>query len=503
MRTGSSAVLLILLSLLTKPIGFVKEIVVAALYGAGPQRDAYLVAWQIPNLLGSFVAEGLPQVLVPFIAEERAKSSQASAIASLMNLFLVGFVVASLCILVFPGFWVSLVAPFLGGETHALAARLLRILSPSVIFIGSSALLSALLYARKSFIVPSLTVPCMSAVILAFILLGTRDLGIRALAWGTLCGTLAMVLLQVHALKGAGYRPRVKLDAGTRRFFALGGTFLAGTVLFGLIAVVEKIFASRLPAGSISCLDYASRLAQVIYMILGMITLSVFPNLCETAVEETQRLEFQRLLERALRALLFLALPAALFLAVFSDPVVRLIYQRGAFETESTRITANLLVFYAAGSVFFILNNLFVHAFYARREMAVRVQFAALQLLVFVGTATLLVRLLGVRGLALAHLAAAGMGHVFLAALLWRRGTFSPGVALRAALSFLGISLLAVGAGWLAGHQFGALVPGKASLVVPLGVASAVFFIAAYSLRIPELHYVVDLAGRVVKRWRT
>jgi len=212
--------------------------------------------------------------------------------------------------------------------------------------------------------------------------------------------------------------------------------------------------------------------------------------------------EFRRLLERALRAVLFLSIPAALFLAVFKHSVIHLIYERGAFDPESTKVTANLLAFYAMGSVLFILNNLFVHAFYARREMAVRVWYGALQLLVFVATAALLVQFLGVRGLALAHVAAAIAGALLLALLLRQRQAISLRTLLRAGALYLAVSLVAVGSGWLVGQGLGVWPRGDTGFFVAAAVSISVFLVLAYALRIAELHYVVDLAFRVVKRWK-
>jgi putative peptidoglycan lipid II flippase len=342
----------------------------------------------------------------------------------------------------------------------------------------------------------------MSLVILVFILVAAGSLGIEALAWGTLLGVLSMVLLQLPAWRDVGYRPKIEFGPGTRRFLKLGATFLLGTVLYSLIGVAAKIFASRLPEGSISCLDYASRLVGVVYSVLAMITLAVFPSLCQAAIDASGRLEFQRLLEKALRALLFLAIPSALFLAVFHVPVIRFVYERGAFDRESAQVTANLLVFYAGGNVLFALNNLLVHAFYARREMGIRVWYGALQLVVFVLAASIFTGPLGVRGLVLAEIVAAVAGSLFLVQRLRRRNLLFLSGLLRPTGVFSGISLLAVGGAWLLMSQVTIAAGRYADLLLPAALAAMAFLLLAYVVRLSEMFYVVDLAKRLLRRGR-
>jgi putative peptidoglycan lipid II flippase len=494
--TGArKAIPFLVASIASKPIGFLREMLVAAVYGSGVARDAFLIAWQIPNLIGGFVTEGLPQTLVPYMAEINRHEQQRRILSGILGLLAAAFVLLAAVIFVAAAPFVRLVAPFASPETIALATTLLRALAFSVALTGASAVLTALLFARGRFIAATLAVPLMNLVIMIVVVLGHRAWGIHALAYGVLIGTAVMALSLVHGVFVLPSAPVAALWPQYRRFFALLSTFFVGTLLFSVNAVVEKVFASRLPAGSISNLDYAFRIVQMLFTLLAAIPTFLFPRLSELATDERTEGGMHVLLAKGVHVTLLLGLPVAAVLWALRQPIVEVVYQRGAFDRTAAGATAEVLGWYALGLGAHALNNMVVHAFYARREIRVRLGYGLVFLVANTAGNLVLAGSMGARGIALAHTLAAGVASIYLLVQLRRRMAASVdrffAVLWKSALTAAVVAALTV--------LVERVIPGP--VVVRLAAAAAVatgaFLALVQSLRIEGAVYLWDLLRMV------
>jgi putative peptidoglycan lipid II flippase len=485
------AVPFLVASVLAKPVGFLKEMLVAAIFGSGVPRDAFLIAWQIPNLAGSLILEGMPQVLVPYLAEIAKQDNHRRILAGLLGVLAACFVVLSLLLFAGAGPLVGIVAPFAGEATRSLATALLRIMAFSVALMGASAVLTGLLFARQKFVAAALAVPLMNVVIMVVVVLGQARWGIHALAYAVLLGTAAMAVFLVRGATGLPRLPGPSDLRAYRPFFVLLSAFFLGTLLFNLNAIIEKIFASTLPAGNISNLDYAFRLVQMLFTLLGVIPTFLFPRLCELAADEQGSDGYTTLISKAAQATLLLALPLGAVLWAVRLPLVTLVYQRGAFDAAAAAATANLVGWYGLGIAAQALNNLLVHAFYARREMRVRVGYGLVFLAANTTANFVLIRWLGARAIAIASTSAACLCSVYLLVLLRRRmGT--PLQRFGTVMWKSGLTAIVLAALLVAVQRV--LPP---SVLVQLGVAAVVagggFLLAARALRIEGAVYLWDL----------
>ena len=488
------AIPFLIASIAAKPVGFLKEMLVAAVYGSGVPRDAFLIAWQIPSWIGAVVTEGLPQTLVPYLAEIAPHDRERRILGGLLGILALVFVGLAAAILFGANPLVRLVAPFASAETHVLATGLLQILAVAVVLMGASAVLSAMLLARRRFVAATLGVPLMNLVIMAVVVLGHRTLGIRALAYGTVAGAAVVTLALLPQVATRPRLPRAEFRRHYRRFFAVLGAFFAGTLLFNVNALAERMFASTLPAGGISNLDYAFRLVQMLFTLLALLPTYLFPRLCELASAEPGHDGLGALLARGARATVAVGVPLAAFVWAVRQPLVATVYERGAFDAPAARATSELVGLYALGLAVHALNNMVMHGFYALGAVRVRVVYGALFLVANLTANFLLVERLGGPALALANTLAATVCCIYLLVALHRRGAVLlaglPAAAGRAAI----VALLVAAAAAAIVHAAPVVAPLR--LVLAAAAAAAIAWLAARILRVEELS---DLWGSLAK----
>ena len=495
--TGSrerSAVPFVIASIVAKPIGFLREMLVAAVYGSGTARDAFLVAWQIPGWIGAVISEGLPQTLVPYLAETAAHDRDRRVLGGLLSILAFVFALLGIAMLLAADALVGIVAPFAPATTRVLATSLLEILAFATVLMGTSAVMTAFLYARRRFVLATLAVPAMNIVVMLVVAFAHRSLGIHALAYGTVAGAAAMTLLLLPGLIARPRLPQLVLAPHYRRFFALFAAFVAGTVLFNINALVERMFASTLAVGGMSNLDYGFRLVQMLFALLAILPTYLFPRLCELAVGDDGRPALGALLARGVGATLAVALPLAAFVWATRTPLVATVYQRGAFDDAATRATAELVGWYALGLAAHALNNMVVHGLYAVRALQVRIVYGGLFLVANVGANFALVHRLGAPGLAIANSVAAVACSVYLLTALHRRAPAAlsgllPALWKSAALA----AVVAAAAGWVASQV---AVPAPWRLVLAALAAALVVWSVA---RLVRIEGIADLWGALFK----
>ena len=349
---------------LSRILGLVREIVAAYYFGAAGKINAFTVAFQVPNLVRSLVADAaLSSAFVPVFSEllEKGERKRAWRVASsLFWLMLLGLgALTALFIVIAP----IVIAPFgdPGGD-RALAIGLSRVLFPVVALLGVSGIVVGILNSYEHFSVPALTPVFWNLAIIAGLVLGvphahTIDAKLYVYAVSIVIGTVIQVLLPLPWLRGRDDRLRVALDwrdPAVRRVFVLMVPVTIGLGLINFNLVVNSIFASRFidPNIAPSAIDKAFR----IYMLpQGMFSVAVatvlFPRLARLATREDMD-GFRHTVALGLRQIAFTLVPASAFSAVLAEPIVRLIYQRGAFDPNQTPVVAGALAAFSLGLTF-------------------------------------------------------------------------------------------------------------------------------------------------------
>ncbi len=425
------------MTLVSRMLGFVRDFVIARAFGAGLATDAFVVAFRLPNLLRRLFAEGaFSQAFVPLLAEYRNRRGEGDTkqlvdrvatalLLAVMLVTLIGILGTPLLIyLTAPGFSAD-------ADKFALTVALTRITFPYILFMALVAFSAGILNTWGRFALPAFTPVLLNLSFIGMALLAAPhfERPIVALAWAVFLGGALQLAIQLPALKKIGMLPRFDFapgDPGVRRVLKLMGPAVIGVSVSQISLLINTVFASFLPSGSISWLYYADRLMEFPSALLGAALGTILlPSLAKAHAARQQE-QFSALLDWGLRLTLLLTLPAALALAILAVPLLATLFQYGAFSANDVLQTRAALVAYSIGLSGLILVKILAPGFYARQDIKTPVKIALVTL-----TATQLMNLVFIGWLHHAGLALSiGLASCLNAALLYRglrlRDTYRP-----------------------------------------------------------------------------
>jgi len=487
------------MTFISRVLGFVRDAIIARVFGAGLMTDAFFVAFKIPNLLRRLFAEGaFSQAFVPILAEYKNRRGHDATrllidhVSALLTLALfvitaIGVVAAPLLIYVIaPGFAAT-------PEKYELTVDLLRITCPYIVFISLTALAGGVLNTYSRFSVPAFTPTLLNVSFIVFALWAAPyfDPPVLALAWAVFLGGILQLAFQVPQLARLHLLPRFRLDLGdegVRRVLRQMGPAVFGVSIGQLSLVINNIFASFLLTGSVSWLYYADRLMEfpmgMLGAALGTILLPSLSKHHATASTEA----YSRLLDWGLRMTMLLAAPAAAALALLAVPLVTTLFQYGAFSPADTLATRSAVIAYSVGLVPLVLVKVLAPGFYGRQNIRTPVKIAIVSLISTQAFNLMLIGPLKHAGLALSISLGACVNAALLFTFLRRTAIYTPQggwpaflFKLAVAVSLMGI-VLWFGTGstdqWL--HASGAHRVAHLAAVVAAGAAT--YFIALWAL---------------------
>ncbi len=495
------------MTLVSRILGFVRDAVIARMFGAGLATDAFFVAFRIPNLLRRLFAEGaFSQAFVPILAHHRTQhggepthdlvSRTASLLAvALFFVTLAGIAAAPVIIYVTaPGFSEN-------AEKFELTVSLLRVTFPYILFISLVSLAGGVLNTWSRFSIPAFTPTLLNVAFIvgALFFAPYFDPPVKVLAWSVFAGGMLQLAFQVPALARIGMLPRWDLaphDADVRRILVLMGPAVVGVSVGQISLLLNTIFASFLETGSVSWLYYADRLMEFPTGLLGVALGTILlPSLARAYARDAVE-EYSALLDWGLRLTLLLAVPSAVALGLLAAPLIATLFMHGAFDARDMVETRSALVAYSVGLVGLILVKILAPGFYARQNIRTPVKIAVVTLLATQIMNAAFIVPLRHAGLALAI----GLGACLNAAILYRalrqQAVFQPrpgwaGFATRLAVA---VAVMAVVLWLVAGPTAWWLAAGwQARLLRLIGVIVAgatVYFASLYLLgfRLRDFH---------------
>ncbi len=419
-------------TLLSRILGFVRDVVVAWFFGAGLAADAFFVAFRIPNLLRRLFAEGsLTISFIPVFTEHLHKGGREDAFALarsawwLLTLILTAVTVFG--VLLSP-FIVRLIAPgFLSSpEKFDLTVLLTRIMFPYIFFIGLVALAMGILNALGHFAAPALAPVLLNVAMIGSVLLLSRHLTrpSTGLAIGVLIGGGLQLGLQVPFMIRKGFHLLVRsplYHSAVKRIARLMTPAVFGAAVYQINLFIGTLLASLLEEGSVSYLYYADRLVQFPLGVFAIaLATAVLPSLSkQAALDDMEGLRTS--FSYAVKLVFFVTIPAMTGLIILREPIVRLLFQRGAFDPATTRLTAVALLYYAVGLWAFSGVRIVVATFYALQDTKTPVKIAVISLLVNIVLSLLLMGPMRHGGLALATSLASGVNLILLILALKKR----------------------------------------------------------------------------------
>ena len=419
-------------TLLSRVFGFLRDAVIAWFFGAGMVSDAFFVAFRIPNLLRRLFAEGaLTVTFIPVFTEHLSKNGKdaalemAAAAVKFLAILLAGIAV---CGILLAPLLVRILAPgFIDAPGQlALAITLTRIMFPYIFFIGLVAISMGILNVFGYFAAPALAPVLLNLAIIGSVFLISPHLDQPAvgLAVGVLIGGIMQLALQLPFLIKCGIRLLPKTPWYHPALKKIGTLMLPavpGAAVYQVNILVGTFLASLLPAGSISYLYYADRLNQFPLGIFAIAAATAaLPSLSrQAAAKEIQALK--RTFTQAVKMVLFIVVPAMVGLIVLRDPIVAVLFKRGAFDAETAALTASAVLYYAIGLWAVSSVKIVVTTFYALQDTRTPFKIGAISIAANMVLGILLMGPLGHRGLALATSLASMLNLALLCRVLQRR----------------------------------------------------------------------------------
>lgn len=503
-----AAVLVAGLTAVSTVLGFVRDVVIGAVFGAGAQLDAWFVAQGVMNVVLGLIAWAMARSVTPVTAREAARERaegtgcrghrgfEVSLTLTVLVLGLAGVVVGLLAAPV-----TSLLAPGFDDAQTATAAALTRIVLVATVLVAGTDLLASLAQAHGRFAWSSLQgVPFNLVMIAAAGVFGPRY-GITALAVGYVAGSAARLLMQLPPVLalGARIRPRWELrDPGFREIVRLVPPMLVGNAVVNVNTLVDRAVGSTLGDGAISALSYGWRLVDLPEtLVIAALLAPLYPALGAAADD---RPELRRLVDRGLSVVVTVLTPICTVFVVAASPLVASAFGHGAFDAGDVRATATAVAWYAPALLALGCRQVVVRASYALGDSRGPVVVAVLAMVVNVAGDLVLAPLMGLAGIAAATTASLAVAALLNAGLLHRRHA---GLDPRSAAGLLGRALLlaavAGGAG-LGVREALPVLPPIVLAVVLAAVVGGTYLLGLTALRAPERRLLGEVLGAVLRR---
>jgi len=401
------------MTFISRVMGFVRDMIFAQLFGAQAGFDAFVVAFKIPNFMRRLFAEGaFSQAFVPILSEYRqtrepheakALINRTMAMLSLALLLftLLAELLAPVIVMVFaPGF---IDEPY----RFTLATHMLYITLPYLLFVSLTAFCGAVLNSYGNFAVPSFTPVLLNIclIVAALVVAPHMSNPIMAIAWGVFVGGVVQLAFQLPFLYRKGLLPKPQLvwrDEGVRRILKLMVPALFGVSVAQISLLIDTLFASFLPVGSISWLYYSDRLTNFPLGIFGVaLATVVLPHLSRQHAAGSVK-TYSMALDWALRCVFIIAIPAAIGLYVLAGPLLATLFNYGAFNVHDVVMARLSLMAFAVGLPAFMLVKVLASGFYARQNIRTPVKIAAISVAANIVFNLILIKPLAHAGIALA-----------------------------------------------------------------------------------------------------
>ncbi len=512
-NVAKAGVIMVASLFLSRVLGLIRDMVIAAKFGQTQETDAYLASFQVPDLLFYLIAGGaLSSAFIPVFSEylHTDREDEAwhvfSVVVSLMSAVVLAFIIVAW---IFADPLMSVVASGLDPETARLAAQMSRIVVPSqyAFFIGG--IMLGTMYARNVFSVPGLApnVYNIGIIVGALVVSNLVVPSVTGMSWGALGGAfVGNIFIPLLVMRRLGVKFKISFDTkheGVRKVFRLMIPVVLGLSLPGIFTWILRSYGSFFEQGVITALENSNRLMQAPLGVFGQaLALAAFPVLAQFKTQDRMDL-FSDQLSKTLRTVLFLSIPVAMIFIVLPLPIIQAMYVRGKFTMEDAYRTAPLLQMFGIGVAAWCLQPALMRAYYSVQKTWPPVIMGTLTTLVFALASYFLIQ----SGAGYQSLPkAASVAAIFLAVLMI--GTVNHSVSkidIAGLLTTSGKSILA--SGIAAAIAWGAMKfsppPGAGLSFAPLAMLLVVacffgwvYYFAAKALKMPETEYVKRAMAR-------
>lgn len=492
------ALLLMFLEVLSKILGFTREITLSYFYGASGISDAYLISLTIPTVIFAFVGTGIATSYIPIYSSIVKESGIKPADRFSNNLVNFLLLICTLIVfigLIFTGPIVKLFASGFEGDTLKLAVSFTRISIFGIYFMGIAYIFKSYLQIQKNFTIPALIGFPFNIIIIASIILSSR-FNIIILSIGIIVAIASQLIFLLPFAYKKGYRYGFILDKRDKhlmRMIYLSLPVILGTSVNQINTLVDRTLASRIAVGGISALNYANRLNGFVQGIFVLSIATVMYPMISKMAAESNMTGLKKTLSEAVTSINLLVIPATVGAMIFAEPVVKLLFGRGAFDANAISMTSYALFFYSIGMVGFGLREVVSRAFYSLQDTKTPMINAAIAVVLNIILNIILSRFLGIGGLALATSISAMFCTVLL--FIGLRKKIGPFGMKGITISFAKILCASLIMGIFARTVYGILITRMGfnlSLVLAIGAGAVTYFAIICFMKIEDVDAVVS-----------
>lgn len=400
-----STIILMMVTLLSKVLGFGRELALTSVYGPGTVSDSFITAMNIPVVIFATIGTALSTTFIPLYYEVQSKKGSDNALRftnNVFNMVIILSIVLSLLGFVFSEQITKVFAMDFTGEKLILATRFTKIMIFSMVFIGLSNIMTCWLQIKGNFAIPGMiSIPYNIIIILSIII--SSKTNVNVLALGTLFAVIVQFLFQLpYAIKNK-YRYKLTLDIKDeyiKKMLILVFPVFIGVGVNQINAVVDRSLASTLGDGIITILNSASKLNQFISaMFIMTIGAVLYPKLAQLSSNGNKE-EFSKIIKQSISTVILLIMPITVGAIVLSEPIVKIIFQRGQFGSNDTHLTAIALIGYSLGMTSVGINDILNRIFYSLKDTKTPMVSGAITMILNIGLNIILMRYLGHFGLA-------------------------------------------------------------------------------------------------------
>ena len=407
-HVAQSAAIIAIFTLISKGLGFIREVMIASKYGSGIETDTYFVAMTATVIIMGTLGSALNTTLIPIFSEIRGKGgrkAQRKYLNNILNIVVLITVILAILAFIFSPILIKILAKGFEGEQFNMAIRLNRIGLPIVIFLGITYVFSGYLQSNQIFGPHAIMGIPYNFVFLIYLFFFSEGMDISVLMLVSVIASSTQFLIQVPAVRHSGYRYSLNVnlyDPYLKKAMMLVLPVLLGSAVRQINAVIDKTLASELVGGSISALTYSNRINEMIISVFVMaITTVVFPMLSD-AFSHGDSSQVKRIFNEGVNIILLITVPATIGIMILAEPVVYIFFERNAFDAAATRMTSSALFFYSIGMIGASLRLMLNKVFYSFQDTKTPMINGAIAVILNVVLNLLFVRFMAHDGLALA-----------------------------------------------------------------------------------------------------
>lgn len=402
-----TALIVMLLTIITKLLGFGKDIVLSYFYGTSNISDAYIISTTIPSVVFTFISVGIVTSYIPVysrVLKEKNRLVADNFTNNLLNAFLIVCTIIVIISVIFATPIVKIFASGFNDDTLELSVTFMRISIFSIYFSALIYIFSNYLQMENNFVAPALRGIPLNIVLILFIILSAK-FNLMYLAVGGVIAMAIQLIFLLPVIYKMGYRYKPVLDIKDeylRKVFFLSIPIIIGVSVNQINILVDRTIASQITIGGISALSYANRLTLFIegIFITSIVTV-LYPLISKMAVENNI-IGLKKIISDAIRIIILLVVPISVGAMVFDKEIIEILFGRGAFDSQAVSLTSHALFYYSIGLVAFGLREVLSRAFYSLQDTKTPMINASIGIVLNIILTIELSKSMGVGGLALA-----------------------------------------------------------------------------------------------------